>query len=270
MANRKKIPVEMGNYADEWCVMSKRAMIERLLVRIFDVQVISARELPLAFERDHLRRLFSKFEINAVFDVGANGGQYAQMLREKVGYKGIIISYEPNPKCAEILRELAKSDPRWFVEEAAIDSAVGTREFNVYHSDEFSSFHRPSSVGNERFQQHMALEANVQVRTTTLTAELERYGGAGNNFRPFLKMDTQGHDLVIAKSSGSCLNKFVALQSELALTELYEDAGNYHEAIEYYRKMGFSLSAFVPNNLGHFPRLYEMDCIMFNERYFIR
>ncbi|MDF2810086.1 MAG: hypothetical protein K0S56_1117, partial [Microvirga sp.] len=29
----------------------------------------------------------------------------------------------------------------------------------------------------------------------------------------------------------------------------------------------FRLSAFVPNNSGHFPRLIEMDCIMFNQRF---
>ena len=78
----------------------------------------------------------------------------------------------------------------------------------------------------------------------------------------------KGHDLIVAKSSGGCLKRFVGLQSELALTELYEGSGNYFDAIEYYRAQGFSLSALVPNNLGHFPRLYEMDCIMFNDRYF--
>ena len=248
--------------------MKKQLTPQRILGRLFDVQMISARELPLALERDHLRKLFSEFKIDVVFDIGANEGQYARMLRENVGYDGLIISYEPNPKCAQRLKISAAMDPLWFVEEAAIDSAVGSREFNVYQSDQFSSFHRPSKIGAQKFERHMTLESQVQVRTTTLAAELKKYNCERNISRPFLKMDTQGHDLIVAKSSGSSLERFVGLQSELALTELYEGSGNYFDAIEYYRAQGFSLSALVPNNLGHFPRLYEMDCIMFNERYF--
>ena len=248
--------------------MKKKLTLQRVLTRLFDVQLISARELPLAFERDHLRKFFSEFKIDVVFDVGANEGQYARMLREKVGYDGIIISYEPNPKCAQTLKLRAAMDPLWFVEEAAIDNDVGSREFNVYQSNQFSSFHRPSKIGAQNFERLMTLESQVQVRTTTLAAELEKYASERNISRPFLKMDTQGHDLIVAKSSGRCLEKFVGLQSELALTELYEGSGNYFDSIEYYRAQGISLSALVPNNLGHFPRLYEMDCIMFNERYF--
>lgn len=248
--------------------MRKMSILQRILNRMFDVQFISTRELPLAFERDHLKRFFSKFRIDAVFDVGANEGQYARMLRDDVWYKGTLISYEPNPKCARALKLRAANDPLWFVEEAAIDSEIGSKEFNVYRSDQFSSFHRPSKIGAVEFQRHMQLDTKVQVRTTTLAAELEKYQNDRNIHRPFLKMDTQGHDLIIAKSSGVSLSRFVGLQSELALTELYEGSGNYFDAIEYYRTQGFSLSALVPNNLGHFPRLYEMDCIMFNERYF--
>ena len=76
-----------------------------------------------------------------MFDVGANRGQYARMLREIVGFDGMIISYEPNPRCAADLRATAETDPRWFIEEAAIDVTEGLRNFNVFNSDEFSSFH---------------------------------------------------------------------------------------------------------------------------------
>lgn len=249
--------------------MSKKN-IRRILGRIFDGQFIAPHEIPLAFERAHLQKLFSLLKVDAVFDVGANRGQYAQMLREIVGFDGTIISYEPNPGCAEVLRATAETDPRWFIEEAAIDVTEGLRNFNVFHSDEFSSFHDPSEIGKTRFQSHVTLESRVQVRTTTLEFELEKYKRGQNIFRPFLKMDTQGHDLNAAKSARTRLQEFVGLLSELSFTALYGDAESYSVVIEYYREMGFSLSAFVPNNLGHFPRLYEMDCIMFNEKYVAR
>jgi hypothetical protein len=76
-------------------------------------------------------------------------------------------------------------------------------------------------------------------------------------------MDTQGHDVSVAVGAGDRLSDFVGLQSELAIQRLYEDVPSYEEALEFYRGRGFELSALVPNNLGHFPRLLEIDCIMF-------
>ena len=35
------------------------------------------------------------------------------------------------------------------------------------------------------------------------------------------------------------------------------------EALSFFSNHGFELSAFVPNNYGHFPSLIETDCIMF-------
>jgi hypothetical protein len=78
-------------------------------------------------------------------------------------------------------------------------------------------------------------------------------------------MDTQGHDLAVAVSAGEELKTFVGLQSELAIVRLYASAPTYREALDYYASHGFTLSAFVPNNFGFFPRLLEMDCIMFRE-----
>jgi hypothetical protein len=43
------------------------------------------REIGLLFEQEHLRRFLSHFNVNCVFDVGANAGQYATMLRQDKG-----------------------------------------------------------------------------------------------------------------------------------------------------------------------------------------
>jgi hypothetical protein len=80
--------------------------------------------------------------------------------------------------------------------------------------------------------------------------------------RPFLKMDTQGFDVKIVKASAHVMREFVGLQSELAIAKLYTDSVDFREAITEYERCGFSLSAFVPNNAGHFPYLLETDCVM--------
>ena len=71
------------------------------------------------FEEAHLQRFFEHYTVNCVFDVGANEGQYATMLRQKVGYQSDIISFEPIPAAAEILRQKSRKNPRWHVEQIA-------------------------------------------------------------------------------------------------------------------------------------------------------
>jgi hypothetical protein len=82
---------------------------------------------------------------------------------------------------------------------------------------------------------------------------------------PFSRWTTQGHDVAVANGAGDQLSKFVGLQSELAVKRLYDDSPTFEEALDFYRTRGFELSALVPNNLGHFPRLLEIDCIMYRK-----
>jgi hypothetical protein len=57
---------------------------------------VRPRKMALLFEEEHLRRFLRHFEVDCVFDVGANSGQYATMVRERAGYLGPIVSFEPN------------------------------------------------------------------------------------------------------------------------------------------------------------------------------
>jgi FkbM family methyltransferase len=234
-------------------------MVERAL----DVHIIPAGRVALAFEWEHLRRFFRHFAVDCVFDVGANVGQYASMLRRHVGYRGPIISYEPVPEVAAKLRVAAASDRSWAVEELALDAITGYADLNVYATDEFSSLHGLSDLARQQFATLVQEVRRIKVRTGTLADELARYQAKLGFKRPYLKMDTQGHDLSVAAGAGERLRDFVGLQSELAIRQLYEGAPGYQEALQFYGDRGFELSALVPNNLGHFPRLLEIDCIMF-------
>ena len=238
-------------------------LARRIVERALDVQIVPVGKLALAFEWQHLRRFFRHFAVDCVFDVGANAGQYATMLRRQVGYRGPIISYEPVPEIAARLRSAAVSDHSWAVEELALDATTGQVGLNMFASDEFSSLHPLSDLARQQFHEHVRLVRRIEVRTGTLADELAKYQPKLSFKRPFLKMDTQGHDLNVAAGAGARLRDFVGLQSELAIRRLYEGAPSYEEALQYYRDRGFELSALVPNNLGHFPRLLEIDCIMF-------
>ena len=44
------------------------------LGRALDVTIVPRGKLALLFEKEHLSRFFAKFEVDCVFDVGANEG----------------------------------------------------------------------------------------------------------------------------------------------------------------------------------------------------
>jgi FkbM family methyltransferase len=236
-----------------------RLMIEKA----FDVHVVYRGKVAPIFERDHLEQFLRHFEVDCVFDVGANAGQYARMLRTEIGYQGSIVSFEPIPELAGQLREQARTQNGWFVEELALDEQEGQASFNVLAGNQFSSLHTVSEEGSDLFRKQTQLTRQIDVRTSTLALQLQKYRQELGFKRPFLKMDTQGHDVAVANGAGKQLKQFVGLQSELAIKRLYDDSPSFQEALEFYRERGFELSALVPNNFGHFPRLLEIDCIMY-------
>lgn len=210
----------------------------------------------------HLRRVFSHYDVDCVFDVGANEGQYARMLRDKVRFKGLIISFEPNPDLSAKLRRGARNDPAWLIEDVAVGPQDGTSSFNVMKRHTFSSLSTPRHDETDLFTKMNSVVKQVEVRTERLSTTVERIRAAHGFQRPFLKMDTQGFDVQIVQGAPDTAREFIGLQSELAVKKLYEDSMDFRDAITVYEQCGFELSAFVPNTAGHFPRLIELDCIM--------
>lgn len=226
------------------------------------LRLIHADRIYQLFEQNTLTKLFSLLDVDCVFDIGANAGQYATMLRKQVGYKGLIVSCEPVPYLAELLKRLAAGDDRWHIEDVAISSTDGTAVFNIMKQDQFSSLGTPLHPETFGLEGSNSVVEKITVRTETLCslyARLQKRFGFGN---PFLKLDTQGLDVAIVTAAGDCIHSFVGLQSELAIKRLYSESTDFRDAIQLYLSQGFELTSLVPNNEGHFPRLLEVDCIM--------
>jgi hypothetical protein len=102
----------------------------------------------------------------------------------------------------------------------------------------------------------------ISVSTESLSAAFHRLQRKYGFMRPFLKLGTQGFDVEVLKSGLDVVQTFVGLQSELAVKKIYDRSVDFREAISFYESLGFELSAFVPNNAGHFPALIEVDCVM--------
>ena len=85
----------------------------RRLAKLFGYDLLHIKRRHPSLEA-HLGVLFKQIGVNLVLDVGANTGQYANLLR-KNGYKGHIFSFEPISKNVAILELKAKDDPRWHI-----------------------------------------------------------------------------------------------------------------------------------------------------------
>jgi FkbM family methyltransferase len=246
--------------------MSLMQRFARLPKKSFDLvrnaTVIDKRMLYATWEHIQLTKLLAYLDVDCVFDIGASQGEYAMMLRKKAGYKGYIFSFEPNPHDGDIARQRAEGDDKWIVTEQAISEADGEAQFNVMRASQFSSLSTPNNEDTELFRHVNSIAETITVRTERLETTLKRLREQYGFERPFLKMDTQGFDVKIVQASANVMRDFVGLQSELAIAKLYTTSVDFREAITEYERCGFSLSAFVPNNSGHFPCLLEIDCVM--------
>jgi FkbM family methyltransferase len=242
-----------------------RRRIAKLIERVSGNLVIPPAELYQSPERLHLTRLFRYLGVDCVFDVGANVGQYATMLRDRIGYRGDIVSYEPNPEVAASLRKNASNDPKWHVETLALDCEAGPGAFNIMAGSEYSSLLKPAADQPSLFGEDNRVIKEIEVTRATLAGELTRWQAKLGFRHPFLKLDTQGNDAAVIEGAKESLTAFVGVQSELAIRGLYEGAPGYSQALSLLRSRGFVLSALVPNNAGHFPVLVEIDCIVVRE-----
>jgi len=243
--------------------ISLKRRFARVAERLSGATIVHPAEIHQLPERLHLRRFFQHFAVDAVFDVGANQGQYAAQLRDEIGFQGHIISFEPVPELAARLAERAAADPRWHVEAVALDREAGPATFNVMASDVFSSLHHPAAEQPLVFVNANAIARSIEVMRTTLAMALPAWREKLGFRRPFLKMDTQGNDLAVFEGGGDAVREFVGLQSELAYHRAYAGAPGFAEALQVYEAGGFRLSALVPNTAGHFPDLHEVDCILY-------
>jgi len=110
-----------------------------------------------------LSRIFERLEIKCVLDVEANAGQYHEFLRDKVGFDGSIISFEPVPRHVEILNAKAKRDKRWTVYDFALGEEDGELEINIMEGGELSSFLPP-----EQASPAMTIKSRVSVPVRTI------------------------------------------------------------------------------------------------------
>ena len=240
---------------------SMKRLAERLIAAA-GYTVIPSWRMPTYTQAAYLRRLFEFARVSCVVDVGANTGQFHDFLRTAVGFDGWIISFEPVPHHATLLRERALSERNWVCVECALGAKAGEAEFKIMSDTRFSSFLEPDHSAVGLFTSLNKVEQRISVRVDTLDMAMAKLRPEIDRTRVYLKMDTQGFDLEVLKGASATLFDVVALQTEASVKQVYAGMPDYKTTLSVLEGLGFELSAIFPNNAGHFPLLVEFDCYM--------
>lgn len=186
-------------------------------------------------------RILEGAGIDVALDVGANVGQYATGLRQS-GFRGRIVSFEPQSAQFARLQAAAAADPRWECRRLALGSEEGSAELRIGGSTETSSLLEVEQHLAEVPEWRTAGTETVPVaRLDALAPELLRDGE-----RVLLKIDVQGYELEVLRGATEMLGAVHALEIELLLVPLYRDQASYLETLEHLDAAGFRLASVSP------------------------
>lgn len=203
-------------------------------------------------ENVRLITMLSAHNVNLVFDVGANVGQFALSLRE-AGYKGRIVSFEPLSDAWESLRKASREDDLWEVApRAAIGAVEGEIELHVAGNSQSSS-----ALG--MLDTHLRLIPESEYIAKEIVP-LRRLDDLGMSYlRPdsvlFLKADVQGFEDRVLKGAERLFEKAVGVHLEVSLVPLYKDQCLYYDLENYLRNRRFELWDLKPEYFDSMGRL---------------
>jgi FkbM family methyltransferase len=220
---------------------SIKASMKRLLRRLgWEVQ----RFENATVEQQVLKNILRATGVDVILDVGANTGQYGDLVFES-GFDGALISFEAIPSVHEQLsRHAIAKRAQWKVAPcAALGSSRGQIDINI-SANSVSSSILP--------MRETHLDAAPDSRyVDKLTVSVDRLDALAPEFVPasavvLLKVDTQGYEMEVLKGATGLLQRVVAIQLELSLTPLYEGAPTFVEMIDFMASAGFDLFSIVP------------------------
>ncbi len=209
-----------------------------------------------------LRKVFDAKGIDCVFDVGEFNGYSGNFLREKVGFRGTILSFEPLPDPFRALEKACRQDEHWHAFPVALGAQAGELKMNVMNKLWFSSFLAPSEATPETMVSGNTVESTISARVERLADRFDVLAATHGFTRPFLKMDTQGFDLQVLRGALPRIDRFLGLKSEVSMIQIYVGMPDWKEALAEYEKAGFALCGFFPVSCDEQLRAVELDVVM--------
>jgi len=172
--------------------------------------------------------------IQTVIDVGANEGHVSRALSALLP-GAHVHSFEPMTEPFERLKRSGRGE-RFHANQVAVTDKVGFATLHALpsYSPGSSLFPVKDPVGG-----HPGIGGKARldsVPTTTLDAYFESQRMHG---RAFLKLDTQGSELLALKGAERTLESVDVIYCETSFTELYDGQCLFHEVYDFLRGHDF-------------------------------
>lgn len=193
---------------------------------------------PYSNSSFQLLKALNRFEVDLVFDVGANAGQFASGLLS-LGYQKNIVSFEPLSVAHRDLQNTARKYQNWQVHaRCAVGDRDGEVDFNISGNSESSSvlpmLHLHSSAA-----EGSGYVGTEKVPICRIDSVAKEYLALAR--RPFLKIDTQGFEWQVLDGARETLPKFQGVLCELSLIPLYDGQRLWMDLIRRLEIEGFVL-----------------------------
>lgn len=198
-----------------------------------------------------------RLKIDLVVDVGANEGQFVQLVRQR-GFAGRIISFEPLDAAFKKLTKRFGRDPLWTGVQTALGEKNDTLTMEVAGNALMSSSLLSMLPNHVEAEPTSAIFRTERVSVRRLDESLSPFLNGAE--RLFLKLDTQGFEDHVLKGATGILEKVVLLELELSLVLLYSGQTLMPEMMNLVASLGFtpvSLDRGFADNLRG--KLLQMD-----------
>ena len=213
-----------------------------------------------SLEKRRLMKILELNDINKVIDVGANVGQYGKNLR-RLGYKGVIKSFEPVTNSYNKLYKSTISDKNWDCYKIALGNNDSVSVINISGQSPSSSILKMNKlmVSTDTSLKYMESE-KIEVKKLDSILYKEINFALHDNL--FIKIDTQGYEQQVLEGATISLDYIRGIQIEMSLVELYEGEALINSLIEYMYNKGFVLQG-LENGFYNINtlQLYQVDGI---------
>jgi FkbM family methyltransferase len=185
-----------------------------------------------------LLKSLNRFDVDLVFDVGANVGQFASELRS-FGFEGEIVSFEPLSAAHRALSDTAGRDKKWQVHpRCVIGDRNGEIEIHLAGNSVSSSVLPMLERHSSAFPSSAYVGAE-RVPICTFDSVAPHYLQKSQN--PFLKIDTQGFEWQVLDGALQTLPRIMGIHCELSLVALYKTQHLWMDMVQRLKKSGFTL-----------------------------
>lgn len=181
--------------------------------------------------------------IDVVLDIGANDGDYGREIRDS-GYKGLIVSFEPNPVVYSRLQKTISRDDNWIAYPFAIGDKDNISKMMLAINDTMSSL---KSLTNFGMTTGARPTGSIDVEVVRLDTFLQNHQELLLK-NIYLKIDTQGYEMEVLSGSGSFLEKIAVIQAEIALVQTYADEMDWVSVITWLRERKFEVATAICNS----------------------